>query len=144
MRVVLGTVELVSATDEKGNSVEVDTTPFIWEIDNRDAFKFVGDAFTKLAKMQRLPVQHLITANTDERKLPNGNSFFLPVTTVNLTNIVDIEQSDQALFTDFMAWVQNYNEYIINAYAEKATEHNDDDDIAITEGMIDIDEEEVA
>ena len=69
---------------------------------------------------------------------------FLPVTTVNLTNIVEIEQSDQTLFTDFMAVVQNYNEYIINAYAEKATEH-DDDDIAITDSlsdMIDIDNEE--
>jgi len=100
--------------------------------------------FSTFAKQKRLPIQHVVDAATEERKLPNGNSFFLPVTTVNLTNIVEIEQSDQALFTDFMAWVQNYNEYIINAYAEKATEHDDDDDIAITDGVIDVDDEEVA
>ena len=60
---------------------------------------------------------------------------------------MEIEQSDQELFTDFMAWVQNYNEYIINTYAEKSTSRNDEDDVAITDGladMIDIDEDEVA
>ena len=69
------------------------------------------------------------------------------MTTVNLTNIVTIEQSDQELFTDFMSWVENYNEYIINTYAEKASSHDDEDDVAITDGladMIDIDDEEVA
>ena len=34
--------------------------------------------------------------------------------------------------------------YIITTYAEKATQHDDEDDIAITDGMIDVDEEEVA
>ena len=64
VRVLLGTVELNDAVDENGEAVELDTTPFIWEIDNRDAFKIVGDSFTKLAKMKRLPVQHNITAST--------------------------------------------------------------------------------
>src|SRR5210317_1032534 len=76
VRVVLGTVELVNATDASGNPVDVDETPFIWEIDNRDAFKNVGGAFTQLAKMKRLPVQHLITANTEERKIPTGAVFY--------------------------------------------------------------------
>ena len=141
VRVIFGTVELVDPTDDQGNPVEVDVTPFIWEVDNRDAFKGWGEVFATFAKQKRLPIQHVVDAATEERKLPNGNSFFLPVTTVNLTNIVDIEQSDQELFTDFMAWVQNYNEYIINTYAEKANQHDDDDDIAITDGMIDIEEE---
>jgi hypothetical protein len=67
VRVVLGTVELVNATDASGNPVEVDETAFIWEVDNRDAFKNVGGAFTQLAKMKRLPVQHMITAKTMSR-----------------------------------------------------------------------------
>jgi hypothetical protein len=146
VRVIFGTVELVNPTDDQGNSVELGSTPFIWEVDNRDAFKGWGEVFSTFAKQKRLPIQHIVEAATEERPLPNGNSFFLPVNTVNLTNIVDIEQSDQELFTDFMAWVQNYNEYIINTYAEKATAHNDEDDIEITDSlsdMIDIDDEEV-
>ena len=145
VRVVLGTVELIGATDSNGNEVNVPETAFIWEIENRDAFKEVGNVFAKLNKMKRLPVQHIITANTDERKLPNGNSFFLPMVSLDVTNSVEVTQEDQDKFSDFMSWVSNYNEYIITAYAEKASPHNDEDDAAITDGMIDIElEEEVA
>ena len=145
VRVVLGTVELVSATDEKGNSVDVDATPFIWEIDNRDAFKFVGDAFTKLAKMQRLPVQHMITANTDERKLPNGNSFFVPVVSLNVTDTISLTEKDQTMFADFMTWIDNYNNYIVNAWAEKANSSMEDGDSEVIDDLVDIEiEEEVA
>lgn len=145
VRVVLGTVELIGATDSNGNEVNVPETAFIWEIENRDAFKEVGNVFAKLNKMKRLPVQHIITANTDERKLPNGNSFFLPMVSLDVTNTIEVTQEDQDKFSDFMSWVSNYNEYIINAYAEKASPHDDEDDAAITDGMIDIElEEEVA
>ena len=50
VRAIFGTVDMVNATDADGNAVDVDTTPFIWEVDNRDAFKTMGDQFTKLSK----------------------------------------------------------------------------------------------
>lgn len=141
VRVVLGTVELVNAIDASGNPVDLDETPFIWEIDNRDAFKNVGTAFTKLAKMKRLPVQHLITANTEERKIPTGAVFYLPVVSLDVTNTLDLTDVEQNMFADFMQWVQNYNEYIINAWTEKANSHDNEDDETIVEGIIDFDEE---
>jgi len=144
VRVVLGTVELVNATDASGNSVDVDEMPFIWEIDNRDAFKNVGTAFTKLAKMKRLPVQHIITANTEERKIPTGAVFYLPVVSLDVSSTLELTETEQTMFADFMQWVQNYNEYIINAWTDKANSHDDDDDLAIVDGIIDDDEVEVA
>jgi hypothetical protein len=141
VRVVLGTVELVNATDASGNSVDVDEMPFIWEIDNRDAFKNVGTAFTKLAKMKRLPVQHIITANTEERKIPTGAVFYLPVVSLDVSSTLELTETEQTMFADFMQWVQNYNEYIINAWSDKANSHDDDDDLAIVDGIIDVDEE---
>jgi hypothetical protein len=141
VRVVLGTVELVNATDASGNSVDVDEMPFIWEIDNRDAFKNVGTAFTKLAKMKRLPVQHIITANTEERKIPTGAVFYLPVVSLDVSSTLELTETEQSMFADFMQWVQNYNEYIINAWTDKANSHDDDDDLAIVDGIIDVDEE---
>lgn len=141
VRVVLGTVELVNATDASGNSVDVDEMPFIWEIDNRDAFKNVGTAFTKLAKMKRLPVQHIITANTEERKIPTGAVFYLPVVSLDVTTTLELTENEQNMFGDFMQWVQNYNEYIINAWSEKANMHDDEDDELIVDGVIDFDEE---
>ncbi len=146
VRVVLGTVELIKPKDADGNLVDLDVTPFIWEVENRDAFKTVGNVFTQLAKMKRLPVQHNVTLNTEERKLPNGNSFYLPTTSLDVTNTVELTQDDQEKFADFMSWVTNYNEYIINTYAEKASTKND---VALDEvdidGVVDVEfEEEVA
>jgi len=144
VRVVLGTVQLHGAVDENGNEVDVANTPFIWEIENRDAFKDVGAVFTKLGKMKRLPVQHNMTANTEERKLPNGNSFYLPVVSLDLTKTLELSDTEQDTFGDFMAWVQNYNEYIVNSWTEKSMQEGDD-----IEGVSDIvdiefEEEEVA
>ena len=85
VRVVLGNVELINPKDVNGNPVELESTPFIWEVENRDAFKTVGGVFTKLAKMKRLPVQHTVDLTTEERKLPNGNSFYLPLTGMDTT-----------------------------------------------------------
>ena len=142
VRVILGTVELVQPLDDKGHDVSVDTKPFIWEIENRDAFKDVGVVFTKLNKMKRLPVQHLITANTEERKLPNGNSFYLPTVSLDLSNTLDLTDTEQNTFGDFMAWVQNYNEYIINSWSEKVQKQGEDID-GISD-IVDVDEVEVA
>jgi len=144
VRAVFGTIELINPTDGAGNPVEVDKLPFIWEVENRDAFKTVGAIFTQLAKMKRLPVQHTVTANTEERKLPNGNSFYLPVTSLDVTSVLDLTDEEQTRFADFVAWVQNYNEYIINAWSENANKDMHDDDMATVDDFVDIDAEEVA
>lgn len=146
VRVVFGEVELVNPTNEKGEPVEVAPTPFIWEIDNRDAFKEIGSSFTTLAKMQRLPIQHIITANTDERSIPTGAKYYVPVASLDVTTTIELTENDQVLFGDFMSWVDNYNNYVINAWAEKANAHMEDDDIDVVDDLVDIevDEEEVA
>ena len=144
VRVVFGTIELVNPTDDAGNPVEVDSLPFIWEVENRDAFKTVGAVFSQLAKMKRLPVQHIITANTEERKLPNGNSFYLPVTSLDATTQLELTDEEQTRFADFVAWVQNYNEYILNAWSENANRDMKDEDMSTVEDFVDIDAEEIA
>ena len=152
VRAVFGTIELINPTDSAGNPVEkvysygmeVDSLPFIWEVENRDAFKTVGAIFSQLAKMKRLPVQHIVTANTEERKLPNGNSFYLPVTSLDVTTVLELTAEEQTRFADFVAWVQNYNEYIINAWSENANRDMQDEDMDTVEDFVDIDSEEVA
>ena len=145
VRVVLGTVEMLNPTDDKGNPVEVDVTPFIWEIDNRDAFKEIGGSFETLAKMQRLPIQHIITANTSEHKIPTGASFYVPVASLDVSNTIELTEEDQVLFGDFMSWIDNYNNYIIKAWAEKANSKMEDDDVDVIDDLVDIEiDEEVA
>jgi len=144
VRVVLGVVELVNPMNAKGEEVSVDTMPFIWEIDNRDAFKLVGESFASLAKLQRLPIQHMITASTDERKLPNGNSFFVPVVSLDVSKTLDVTQEDQTIFADFLAWLDNYNNYILNLWSEKANARMSDEDTSVVDDLVDIEVEEVA
>ena len=142
VRVVFGTVEMLQAVNEQGEEAEVGITPFIWEIDNRDAFKEVGGSFETLAKMQRLPIQHTITANTQERKIPTGASFYVPQVSLDLTNTVQLTDEDQNLFGDFMGWIDNYNNYVLNSWSEKTNSKMEEEDEEVVEGLVDIEIEE--
>jgi len=141
VRALFGTVEMVNATDENGVPVDVDTTPFIWEIDNRDAFKTMGDMFTKLTKMRRLPPQHYITSTTKEVPLPNGSSFYIPVADIDLGTTLDMDNESQETFANFMSWIENYNVYILNTWSENMHK-NEDVDTDTVEAFVDIDLED--
>ena len=140
VRVVFGLVDLISPVDQKGNAVEIDSQPFIWEIDNRDAFKIMAMPFTKLSQMKRLPVQHNVTLGTEERKLPNGNCFYLPTASLDMSKTIDLSSADQETFANFLAWVENYNSYIISEWDSKAN-HHDEEDNSVVGDFIDIEEE---
>lgn len=139
VRVIFGLITLENTINEKGESAELQESPFIWEIDNRDAFKIMGKPFTKLAQMKRLPVQHNIVLNTEERKLPNGNSFYLPRPSLDITKTVSLTDADQTMFANFMAWIQNYNEYIINEWSVNNGSNISQEDMDTVDDFIDID-----
>ena len=141
-RVLFGTVDLVNPVDANGNSVDVESTPFIWEVENRDAFKTMGDVFNKLNKMKRLPVKHYVKAGTEERKLPNGNSFYLPTAELDLSETLDMDKDTQENLANFLAWVANYNEYIMGAWNENMQKHQSVDTDTVNE-FIDIDTAEL-
>jgi hypothetical protein len=143
VRVLFGTVELVNPVSSTGAEVTVDPMPFIWEIDNRDAFKIVGEPFANLAKLQRLPIHHMITATTDEKKLPNGNSFFIPVVSLDVSKTLKVTADDNKMFADFLAWLDNYNQYILNLWSEKANSKMEDDDVDVVDTLVDIEVEDV-
>ena len=140
VRVILGEVELVNPVDGEGNEkTDMEVQPFIWEIDNRDAFKTMGEPFTQMAKQRRLPVQHWVTCDSEERSIPTGAKFYLPVPSVDLTTSIDLTDADQTKFSDFIEWINNYNEYIVSAWNEKRTEKIEAEDESLVEDFIDID-----
>ena len=144
VRVIFGTVDLVGSVDESGNKVEKGTIPFIWEIDNRDAFKTMGEPFRKFSQVKRLPVEHSIALNTEERKLPNGNSFYLPTYTLDLQDKIEVSKDDQDTFINFMSWIDNYNTYIYNEWDMKTKKDISDSDKNVVDNFIDVTEEDVA
>jgi hypothetical protein len=138
VRVILGEVELVNPVDADGNEKDMEVHPFIWEVDNRDAFKTMGEPFTQLAKQRRLPVQHWIECGTDERSIPTGAKFYLPTTSLDITTSIDLSEEDQTKFSDFLEWINNYNDYIVSAWNEKRTEKARAENDALVEDFIDI------
>ena len=144
VRVIFGTVDLVGSVDERGNKMDKGTIPFIWEIDNRDAFKTMGEPFKKFSQVKRLPVEHSISLNTEERKLPNGNSFYLPTYTLDLQDKIEVSKDDQDTFINFMSWIDNYNTYIFNEWDMKTKKDISDSDKNVVDNFIDVTEEDVA
>ena len=144
VRVLFGTIELHNPVDETGASVSIGSTPFIWEVENRDAFKTFGTVvFNKLNKMKRLPIHHYVKLATEERKLPNGNCFYLPSVSLDLSTTLDMDDDTQENLANFLAWVSNYNGYITNAWDENMHKNEDVDKETVDE-FIDITAEEFA
>jgi len=138
VRVILGEVELVNPVDGEGNEMDTDVHPFIWEVDNRDAFKTMGEPFTQLAKQRRLPVQHWINCGTEERSIPTGAKFYLPTASLDIATSIDLSEGDQTKFTDFLEWINNYNDYIVSAWDEKRSKKMELEDEELVEDFIDI------
>jgi len=143
VRVVFGVVEMIDPVDANGNETKIEEVPFIWEIDNKDAYKIVGEQFAVFSKKERLPLQHKIEfSQTKENPLPNGSFFYTPVAVpVNMTKSFDIGAEEQTLFSDFMDWVKNFNDYIYKQFDEKAYANqkvSSDDEIETVEQFIDV------
>ena len=142
VRVLLGEVQLLNAVDAEGNEVNADVYPFIWEVDNRDAFKTLGGPFTMLAKQKRLPVQHWITCGSEEHKIPTGASFFLPTVNLDMSSSIDLQDGDQQKFADYMEWINNYNDYILKSWNEKRSTQMSQEEEDLVEDFIDIEGDE--
>ena len=136
VRVVIGMVFMENAKDEKGNKVSVDDSPFIWEIDNREAYKAVGDAFNTLGKHKRLPLQHKMVVNTEERQIPSGAKYYVPSVSINLTDTLEITQDDQEMFGSFMQWIDNYNSYVSNKWSENVNSKMNEDDVDVIDVLV--------
>ena len=137
-RVLLGEVELVNPVSSEGNEIEVSRQPFIWEVDNKEAFKTMGEPFAQLGRQKRLPVQHWIKCTTKEGEHSGNVTYYVPVPSLDLSSTIDLEEADQQRFQDFIDWIGNYNQYILNAYNEKAVGKISDDDASLVEEFVDI------
>jgi hypothetical protein len=128
-RVVFGSVLLNDVLDENGDPVDnVNHQACIWEIENRTAYKEIGDVFSSFSRKKRLPIQHSVELSTTAVQLPNGNSYYVPVSSVDMDTSHSITKEDQDTFSMFMDWIDGYNRYILKAWAEKNSQDDSYDD----------------
>ena len=140
VRVLFGEITADDAYTVDGQHVTIDRNiPFIWEIDNKDAFKSAGAVIALFAKQNRLLPQHMINLGTDANPLPNGEQFYTPAFHVDFSNILPLEDADQVTFANFNDWIANYNDYIIKKFNEGATKKEQERDDTLVEEFVDVD-----
>lgn len=140
-RVIMGTVTFVNAIDEQGNSVEAENIPFVWEVDNKEGFKNFGDAYKRLAQQRRLPLSHNIVVTSGEREAV-GNTYYVPVCSVDFDSSFETTNDTQETFRNFMAWVENFNSWVLSEWDNKHEESMSDEDKELAEAIVNIDVEE--
>lgn len=139
VRVLFGEVTFHDAVNAKGESVDtVTSVPFIWEVDNKDAFKTLGAPIAQMAKQNRLLPQHYIVLGTDEQTLPTGSSFYLPNATLDLSTTLELTDKDTVLFGDFNAWIDNYNDYIVKEFNESAKSKQQETYDSVVDEFVDV------
>jgi len=137
-RVLFGTVKLNDVVDQSGNdaSDRLDITPFIWEVDNKDAYKLIGEVYNTFESKQILPLQHEIKMTSKEVKdatIP----YWLPEVNINFNKKINVTEKDQAMFADFIEWVNSYNKYV---FSEWNNHSNNDVDKKLVEEFIDMED----
>jgi len=144
-RAIFGTINVKDALDADGNPVDTpDPIPAIWEVDNKDAYTSVNAPFNKLYKMQQLPMRYNINLSTEERSLPNGDSFYLPRVALDLTNKLDLLESDEETFSNFLEWVKDHNSYVLSRWDQSNVDDVDSEVKGLVDEFIDVASEAAA
>ena len=144
-RAIFGTLTVKDALDADGNPVDTpDPIPAIWEVDNKDAYTSVNAPFNKLYKMQQLPMSYNIKLSSEERPLPNGDSFYLPRVSLDLSNKLDLQDSDEETFSNFLEWVKDHNSYVLSRWDQSHVDDVDPDVKELVDEFIDVASEEAA
>ena len=144
-RAIFGTVTVNGAMDAEGNSVDTpNPIPVIWEVDNKDAYNAVNVPFNKLFRMQALPMSYNILLSSEARSLPNGESFYLPRVQLDLKNKLELLESDQETFTNFLDWIKDHNTYVLGKWDENNVEDVDASTKELVNEFIDVTSAEAA
>ena len=141
VRCIFGKVKFIGRViDSSHDEVESQETPFIWEMHNAKAFKNMGVPISTLAKIKKIPINHYISVATEEQKIPSGNSFYVPVASLDVTRNANITDDDQVLFTQFQEFVSNYNGWVVSEWDKLAQPQDiSDEDKDIVDNFIDVD-----
>ena len=146
VRAVFGLVTMENPSDANGKPMGEDvTTPFIWEINNNQAFKIVGEQMGVFVRHNRLPLSHAIKFLPSlEHQMENNSSYFTPVCKADMSVNYEIKEKDNELLTTFMDWVKNNNDLICQEWDKHNTKRQEEmpqEEKDTVEEFIDIDME---
>ena len=138
-QVVLGTMKLNNPTDANGEPVEGHEEawyPFVYEMKSNESIKAVNEANAKAAKKGLKPLAYYSVWKGEERTSDSGKAYAVLGASVGQAH--DILESDMDTLQDFVAWVTNQNEYVLNQWDEKKVDKLSSEDEGLVGGFIDI------
>ena len=138
-RHVFGIAIVKDATDANGSPVEDFEIPVLFETDQKVSFKNMGEPFNKLATMQHLPIQHLISFSTEEKDKVSGGTYYV-VTAKLDSKSIDITVDDQVTLQNFLDWISAFNTWVTDKYHENSKDKMSGGDKELIDQFIDTDE----
>ena len=125
VRVLFGHITLTAPVNEKGESApSIKDIPFIYEVDNKEAFKIMGGPIAEMIKQKYLLPQKVLTLGTEERSIASGAKYYVPSVELD-SGVVELKHpADEDTFKDFNEWIAGYNSYIANAYSDAAKDQD--------------------
>ena len=144
VRVLFGLAAFDDAIDGQGldivdSSAKLTEVPFIYEVDNREAFKIMGVPIGQMAKQNRILPQHWLALGTEQRSIPTGAKYYVPSVEL-LPNIIELKQEDQSIFSDFADWIENYNTWVSTSNQEAIDVKKKEKDDKLVNEFVDIEE----
>ena len=138
-RHVFGIAVVKDATDAIGSPVDDFEMPVLLETDSKVSFKNMGEPFNKLASMQHLPIQHLISFGTEEKDKVSGGTYF--VITAKLDNkSIDVTVDDQVVLQNFLDWISAFNTWVSDTHHANLKDTMPEDDKDLIDQFIDTNE----
>ena len=94
--------------------------------------------FKRLFDKGRSFVQHSINVKGLERKMNNGQSYFVPEVDVDWASDLPITEHLMQMFRDSNEWITQYNDYINSEFTAKAVETLNSADESLVNEFIDV------
>ncbi len=114
-RVILGEIKFNKAINEQGEELDcsnAEDVPFIWEVENKDAFKTMGALVASIASKGKFLPQYWVGLDTVERSIASGMTFYLPEVDMDLSEEIDMTDEDTKKLKNFVMFVDDYNAYV--------------------------------
>ena len=123
VRTVLGEIYFDNAKDETGEEINGGAdmcVPFIGDF-KKEGFKAFEIAIKTIAQKNKLLPHCMLELNTESRKGQSGLTYYVPTVTLRGTDL-PINKKDKESFQNFLAYVDVYNQGVLQAHGSKDKE----------------------
>lgn len=145
-KIVLGLVSAVGGLiDENGqpSDMEVHALPFVMDVKNRQSLGSLTSCIKSIMSKNLLPIEYSIGMTHEIHSMPTGATYsstiYKPLEKVEID-----EKASSTVLGDFLDWIKNANNYILDAWQEAQDTSLSSEDAEIVSNLVDVSADEMA